>query len=240
MRRTLILLGFFVLLAACSQGPETRLPGQTDAPADFPDDPFPGATGVRFEVVPSESLVQIKVFRAGRLARLGHNHVISSRYLGGKVLVSDELARSRASLYLPVASMVVDDPVFRQQAGEGFEYPLSEQDRAATRANMLGERLLNAVSYPYVYIQVLGVQEAEAGLSATIQLTVLDKQVSKQVPVALSRTACAMSVSSSFELRHAEIGLEVFSVLGGALQVKDAIQVDVDVLAKSRSPDCTG
>ena len=93
---------------------------------------------------------------------------------------------------------------------------------------------------PYVYIQVLGVQEAEAGLSATIQLTVLDKQVSKQVPVALSRTACAMSVSSSFELRHAEIGLEVFSVLGGALQVQDVIQVDVDVLAKSRSPDCTG
>jgi hypothetical protein len=240
MRRTLILLGVFVLLSGCSQGPVARLPGQTDAPADFPADPFPGATGARFKVLPSESMVQIKVFRAGRLARLGHNHVISSRYLGGEVLVSDDLAQSRASLYLPVASMVVDDPLFRQEAGEGFEYPLSEQDREATRANMLGERLLNAVSHPYVYIRVLGLQEAEEGLSATVELTVLDKQLSRQVPVEFSRTACAMSVRSSFELRHAEIGLEAFSVLGGALQVQDMIQVEVDVLGKSRSPDCTG
>jgi hypothetical protein len=98
---------------------------------------------------------------------------------------------------------------------------------------------LNAVSHPYVYIRVLGLQEAEEGLSATVELTVLDKQLSKQVPVEFYRTACAMSVRSSFELRHAEIGLEAFSVLGGALQVQDMIQVEVDVLGKSRSPDCT-
>jgi len=240
VRSALILLGILLLLAGCSQGPVPRLPGQTEAPADFPTDPFPGETGARFKVVASESMLQIKVYRAGRMARLGHNHVISSRHLGGEVLVPDELPRSRASLYLPVASMVVDDPLLRQEAGEGFEYPLSEQDREATRANMLGERLLNAVGHPYIYIQVLAVQEAEEGLSATIQLTVLDKQLSKQVPVEFSSTACAMSVSSSFELRHAELGLEAFSVLGGALQVQDMIQVDVDVLAKSRSPDCTG
>jgi len=240
MRRTLICLWVLLLLAGCSQGTVTREPGQTDAPADFPADPFPGETGARFKVVPSESMVQIKVYRAGRLARLGHNHVISSRHLGGEVLVADERTRSRASLYLPVASMVVDDAVLRQEAGEGFEYPLSQQDREATRANMLGERLLDAVGHPYIYIQVLGLEEAEQGLLATIQMTVLDKQMRKQVPVAFSSTACAMTVSSSFELRQAELGLEAFSVLGGALQVQDMFQVDVDVLAKSRSSDCTG
>lgn len=238
MRSTLIFLWVVILLAGCSQGTVSRLPGETGAPTDFPVDSFPGQAGTRFQVLSSESLVRIKVYRGGKLARLGHNHVISSRQLGGDILVTDELARSRASLYLPVASMVVDDPLYRHEAGEGFEYPLSQQDREATRANMLGERLLNAVGHPYIYIQVLGLQEKEEGLSATIQLTVLDTQALKQVPVELTLTGCTLSANSSFELRHAELGLEAFSVLGGALQVQEMIQVSLQVLARSRAPGC--
>lgn len=239
MHRKLILAWVLLVLAGCSQGTVSRLPIQADAPKDFPADPFPGQAGTRFRVLPVESIVKITVFRGGKLARLGHNHVITSRQLGGEVLLAKELTGSRASLYLPVASLVVDDPVHRHEAGEGFEYPLSQQDREATRANMLGERLLNAVAHPYILIQVLGLQEAEQGLSATIQLTVLDAPLIKQVPVAFSQAECVLSVTSSFELRHAELGLEAFSVLGGALQVQEMIQVSVEVLARSRSPGCT-
>lgn len=239
MRRTLILPGVLLFLAGCSQGTVSRLPEQANAPADFPADPFPGQSGARFRVIPSDSLVKIKVFRGGKLARLGHNHVISSRSLGGEVLVADELARSRASLYLPVASMVVDDPVYRHEAGEGFEYPLSQQDREATRANMLGERLLNVAGHPYIFVQVLELQEAEQGMLATIELTVLNTPLIKRVPVEFSRTECSLSVNSSFELRHSELGLDVFSVLGGALQVQELIQLSIEVFATSRSPGCT-
>ena len=240
MRRALILLWLSLPLGACSQGPVARSPEVTDPPADFPSDPFPGARGSRFQVIPAESLLQIKVFRGGRLAGLGHNHVISSQGLGGEVLLADEQEASRASLYLPVASLVVDDPLLRQAAGEGFEYPLSDEDREATRGNMLGDRLLNWANYPYIHVHVLGIDATGETASGLIEIRVLENVLNKQVPLRISLDGCVMSVSSRFDLRHAELGLQAFSVLGGALQVQDLVQVSVDVLARSRAPECIG
>jgi hypothetical protein len=232
MPRTLNFLLALLFLAACSQTVGPRQPELTAAPENFPEDPFPQMVGTRFRVIPAESLVKIKVFRGGRLASFGHNHVITSRELGGEVLVTEELAGAKASLYLPVASLVVDDPVYRKEAGEGFEYPLEEKDREATRSNMLGERLLNGAGYPDILVRVLELQDAEAGMQAKLQITVLDTTTVKQVPVEFSLDDCTLSVNSSFELTHAELGLEPFSVLGGMLQVQQPIQVAVEVVAR--------
>ena len=54
------------------------------------------------------------VYKAGALARLGHNHTIAAGDLTGNVAVDKgDLGASRFELEFSVANLVVDDPMLR-------------------------------------------------------------------------------------------------------------------------------
>ena len=78
---------------------------------------------MRFRIVPSHSKLTVKVYRAGALASLGHNHVIDSRAVDGFVYLADDISRARADLFVPVASFVVDDAADARRPGRTL--PLS-------------------------------------------------------------------------------------------------------------------
>jgi hypothetical protein len=236
MRRILICL--CLALASCSPGPDSQIPVAADAPADFPEDPFQGQKGIRFTVIPSESIFQLRVFRGGKLARLGHNHVISSRGLGGELLLSEPVSASRASLYLSLASLVVDDPDLRQAAGEGFEYPLSRSDRDATRSNMMGERLLDAGRFRYVRVQVLQLAGSPQAMQADLEIEIQGRKLLRSVPLELNIAPCEVLVKAQFGLTHSELGLAPFSALAGALLVQDAMELALELKARSREKGC--
>jgi hypothetical protein len=232
--RARITLALIVLIvAAC--GPRTQ--PVLAPPGGFPPE-FPAAfyssvhPDLVFRVVPERSSVQLKVYRAGTLAALGHNHVIQSRP-DGFIYLADDLAHARADLFVAVAGFVVDDAAARTAAGPDFATQPSVSDIEGTRANMLGPKLLDAEKSPFIVVHVapshVGAQTTQVKLSIRIR----DHVAEIPVDVSWSRSGDELSIHGAFATDHATLGLEPFSALGGALRVADRIDVEVSLVAKS-------
>jgi hypothetical protein len=181
---------------------------------------------------PGDGAITVRVRRAGPLAALGHNHVITSGSVTGAVDVADDAASSRAVVRLDVVDLVVDDPDARAAAGAGFESAPSAADVAGTRANLLGPRVLDADHHPTIAatITLVRLEGNRADLSVTARLA--GQEGTFPVSAVLEVTDGGFEVAASLSVDHATLGLTPFSVMGGALRVAEAIEVDVRLLAR--------
>lgn len=187
----------------------------------------PAGEGRRYDVVLADSLLTIRVYRGGTLARMGHNHLVASHDLGGAVYVQEDLTAASFELRFPVAKLTVDEAQLRtNEASEDFPPDVPESARESTRKNMLGEALLNAGRYPEIVlkserIDVAGPDE----LLAHVQVTVRDHTSTVTVPVHHETSADGLVASGELSLTHAALGLAPFSVMMGALQVQDEMKI---------------
>jgi hypothetical protein len=177
------------------------------------------------------------VYKAGTLARLGHNHVISVAGLTGSVSTAGaDLSTARFELQFPVATLVVDDPKLRGDLGPDFSSVPSADDVAGTRKNMLGERVLMADRF--ATIRVSGRGPAGAAGAQTLQITVelLGRSVALTVPTTVSQSGDELTASGEFELTHGALGMTPYSVMLGALQVADKMKFVYRIHATAPAP----
>ncbi len=225
----LVLLGAALLHACAGPAPAPPVSVVTAEPGDFPRDRYQGLPGNSVYRITASALT-LQVYRAGSLKHLGHNHVITSADLRGLIYLPKERAQvgaAFADLYLPVTSLVVDDPQARARAGEEFAAPVADADRDGTRANMLGPRVLDAQRYPYVIIAIA----PRTVSTAELEITFKNEHYQLTAPVDWHRTNGGLSAATSFTLTHESIGLTPFSILGGAIAVADGIDVSLQVEA---------
>src|ERR1700758_4464227 len=96
-----------LVLAACAPTVPRAPEAAPQAPDGFPEADYRqlAASGRPvFRVDPGRSLVVIQVFRAGSLARVGHDHAVASHDLRGYVAPD----AGRADLYIRLDELVVD------------------------------------------------------------------------------------------------------------------------------------
>jgi hypothetical protein len=183
-------------------------------------------------VSPKDSEVRILVHRGGRLAVLGHNHVVTSRDLEGFVRIEDQAGSGRADLLMPVATLMVDDPVMRAQAGPEFPPDVSSDAIEATRHNLLGPVVLHGARYPYVRVTATLSGAAPPEVILETALTVRDVTYRTRVPARLQVDEERLEVEGEVALRQTDLGLTPYSALAGALAVEDALPVRFHVVAK--------
>jgi polyisoprenoid-binding protein YceI len=184
----------------------------------------PASAEQTYDVVAAETDVHWLIYRAGAFARFGHNHVISAAEIGGRATVdTNDLANSRFELEIPVAGLVVDDPMLRAGLGEEFASTPSADDIAGTRDNMLGEGVLQAEQHPSIRITGTGPISAAEGQAFDVTIELLGRSVTHRVPTAFALAGETLEARGEFRLTHADLGMKPFSVMGGALQVGENI-----------------
>ena len=151
MKRLCLFVVLIVFVAGCSRPPQPV--GDISRPAAAKPDAQWLALATPYVVGEGDSLLTIRVYRAGRLASLGHNHVISSDALQGSVYVGADYADTWFELSLPVAALRVDDAQMRDRYGDEFAAPVPADAIAGTTANMLGADVLDAADWLVVSIQ---------------------------------------------------------------------------------------
>src|SRR5690606_40801097 len=102
---------------------------------------------------PTASKIHILVYRGGALARLGHNHVVTSRSVTGRAWLHPKFERSGFELTIPVESLIVDDPGDRKAHGEEFPPGVSQKDIEGTKRNMLKADVLDAERYSTISLR---------------------------------------------------------------------------------------
>ena len=223
------ILRFAVLLAAgvlagCASAPVSAPVQGGGALASPPPLPMQGA--VAYRVVQADSQLRLRVYRAGPLAALGHNHVISTSDIQGTIYVQPKLERSGFELRIPLKSFVIDKTVQRAQEGPGFEAEPSASARAGTRANMLGSAVLDAVKYPDMTLRSLNMVGPPWYPRIAVRVTLHGVSHDYVVPTALFHAPQGRLVATGgLTLKQSDFGIKPFSILNGGLRVRDSVDV---------------
>jgi hypothetical protein len=225
MKRILMSYVCAVLLAACSNVPEPPKGPVAMAPPDW----LPAATS--YEVVDGDSLLAIRAYRAGSLARLGHNHVISTESLAGQVYVGSSYEKTWLELQFPVSRLLVDTIDMRARYGEDFASAVPEDAVAGTTENMLGADVLNSVFWPLVVVRGAAIACDLPQCQLRLEIELKGQLSQHVVPVVVEQHDDRLLVHSEFRLSQAALGIKPFSVMMGALSVADELQFELDLVA---------
>lgn len=221
-----------LLLAGCAVQPEKT---GIEIPFD------PRARGEpSHRVDPANSRAVIYVYRGGAMANLGHNHIVLAQDISGELWMSDEPADAAFHLILPVESFIVDPPELRARAGSDFESQPSAADIEGTRRNMLGEKMLNAARYPVIEIWSERIRRTGDtlgdGLSADLIVAARGALNRVTVPVSIKDVReDALTASGKFSLKQTDIGVIPFSILMGAIAVRDEMEIEYTITVESVS-----
>lgn len=191
---------------------------------------FPDAR--EYRVVAEESLLQVYAYRGGAMARLGHNHVVASRHLGGVVFLTDDMLQTRFDISFPVAELTIDEPALREEAGPDFPPSVPQSARDGTRNNMLSDAVLDAARYPTIRLRAVDVVPTTMAFDAGVEITIKDQTRQVRVPVEVERSDGQIVARGEFPLKQSELGLEPFTVALGTLVVLDDLRVKFEVTAR--------
>ena len=224
-----LLLAGALALSACRTPPPPPPPPPPAAP------PVPVIVPERidhYRVDDQASQVLILVYRDGRMARLGHNHVLRVRQLSGEVVVPKDIANTTFTLEFPVAAMSIDETAMRAEQGEDFKATIDAASIDGTRGHMLGDKLLDATHFPVIRLQSGPLTNDGDHWTATLSITVRDHVATVVVPVTLTLDSESLSASGEFDLTHSQLGLTPYSVGLGAIRVAETMHVRFHVLAR--------
>lgn len=215
------------MLAACAPGVPPQIPAKiTHAPAGFPEAHYLQAKSIGKEILrvdSAQSLVVIEVRRAGTLARLGHDHVVASHNVNGYVSVEEGLA----DFYVPLEQLAVDEPGLRTEAG--FDTQPSPEAIEGTRRNMLATTL-DAEHYPYALIHATSADASRRTLNVSITLHGVTRNF--EVPVQTENVRDGIVVDGKMSFNQTDFGITPLSVLGGAIQVQDKLDLRFHIVAQ--------
>lgn len=164
----------------------------------------------------ADALIAVTVRRGGALARLGHDHVVAARRIEGFAAPAVNLAVLRFRL----ADMTVDDTALREQAG--LTTQPSAGAIAGTRHNML-TKVLDAERFPVVDVRVRRGATAAEPVQADITLHGVTRRVA--VPTTVAATPGGFLATGTLTLKQTDFGIEPFSVMAGAMAVKDEMEL---------------
>ena len=224
-----VTIGICALLSAACGAPRQRPPppslGEPAATVGSPAADF-------YRIDPSRSEVRILVYRAGALARFGHNHVVVNRAIRGSVAAAPGGAAS-FSLSIPCAAFVVDDAQARRDEGADFAAEVSDDAKTGTLHNMLSAAVLDADEFPDIAVNGISMSgsDASGAAKASVAVRVAGHESKIEVPFVLERDPRRASASGSVELRQSALGLSPFSLMLGALQVQDTMTIKFKIAA---------
>lgn len=218
------------LLGGCATAPPAAAPAPDHTP------PLPTTHASVYRVVPGRSRLRIRVYRGGPLAEVGHNHVITSSDVHGRIYLHHSLDASGFELKVPVNSFRVDPPTARRQAGKGFGGQLTGQDRRGTRQHMLGPRVLDAAKYPAITLRSVAVTGPPWDPRVTVRISLHGVSRDYVVPTAVVRRRHCLVAIGELHLKQTAFGIKPYSVLAGGLRIKNGIDVAFRIVAVPTGP----
>jgi hypothetical protein len=208
----------------------------------------PLALAASLQLHDGDSRIELRIDRAGPLARLGHRHVIITNAVHGTASFDPaNPASAQFNAAFRADTLKVDDPDERAAAGEGFGTLPDAVAIAGTREHMLSALVLDAEKFPQMELRLQqlvpdttgtdGNANANANAAgkylATIAFIVKNAEHALQVPVQVTPlSGGGYTASGAWTVTHAELGLTPYSAVGGLIKVGDPIEVRFRLVAK--------
>lgn len=230
-------------LVSCAPLPDVRPPsaiavgaGSREAGIKTTYAELSAAGGKVYQLDPASSTVKIYVFRGGRAASKGHNHVLSApQFTGFAYVPPNGLSGSRFDLEFRLDQLAVDDPQYRAGLGDAFASTPTDDDIRGTREHMLGDRNLQAAQYPLAYVRSVAIAGELPKLAAKIEVELHGQKQQMWVPLTIDGLPAKLIATGTLVLRQTDFGIRPYSVFGGLLAVQDELVVEFMLVGSERS-----
>lgn len=241
-KRSIAVLASVTLAACGASEPRLRPPPAGAVDASPPTGLHSSGAGKPYRINSSQSELRLLVYRAGPMAGLGHNHVIVNRTLSGWINVVQPVTLSSFSVEVPSANFSVDETQLRFEEGADFAEPVPDDARAGTLHNMLSDAVLGAARFPSIRLESVSLESEAAApaanavsttLSAKVSVTVAGHVSTLSVPFVLESSGGQLSATGTAIVHQSQLGLKPFSIMLGALQVRDDLVVRFKVVAEA-------
>lgn len=191
---------------------------------------LPGAR--RLQIDPERTVVTVFVRRAGPLAKLGHDHVITSTDEAGSVWLGNTPADSSFELALPVDLLDVDLPAARAAAGLEFAAPVADAARAGTlqHAACRGAR---CGTFSHHHAAIRGDVRCLAATRRACGRDAEGVEREQEIPVVVELDADGLTARGELRLNQTDFGITPFAVAGGAIRVADTLEIRFEIAAAS-------
>ena len=159
----------------------------------------------------AHSTVTVHVYKTGLFSALAHDHTIKAPIASGSV----DTGQRSVKLSFQVAEMQLLDT-------EG-----SESDRKEIDATMKGPKVLDAARFPVISFQSKRVELTNPGqykVGGDLNLHGVSREIA--VPVVLSNGV----YKGTAHLKQTDFGITPVKVAGGAVRVKDEIEIDFEIV----------
>ncbi len=176
-----------------------------------------------YRVDPKASRLSVQVTAGGLLASFGHNPTIAARdFTGEAQFEPDSLANASVHVEISAATLEVI-------AGA------SDKDKAEIEKRMHSD-VLQSDSYPLITydssnIKVTPLSPGQYRVDATGPMTLHGITNDQTLMARVMVSADKLRASGEITLRQTDYGIELVSVAGGALKVKDEVKISFDVVA---------
>ncbi|MBC7619183.1 MAG: YceI family protein [Candidatus Saccharibacteria bacterium] len=219
------------LLAACASTSTNPPTPQEGAQYPLRVLAAPPQSGKIYRIDAKASSLHILVYRGGRLANLGHNHVISSQSISGSIWQGAGMDQSGFEISVLVNELIVDDNAARAAEGEDFPLNVSDDAKSGTRTNMLRETLLDGARFPVISIQSVRLQGDSDGAQVLAALRIRDQIREILMPVTLRFIDGSLRVKGEFDIKQTDFGITPLNVALGALLVQDTVKIKFELFA---------
>lgn len=177
---------------------------------------------------PDRGTLQVRTYREGFGAKVGHDLVLEVTRWSATVSVSG--ADVTASSFTATA----DSESIRVSSGTGGVKPLSDKDKDDIHKNMR-DKVLNAGKHPQITARSTAIRPTAGGFAVEGELSIVG--TTRPFSLELSKVTSAQGdrLTGTLSIVQSDFGIKPFSALLGALKVRDALDVDIDVAVPESS-----
>lgn len=218
------------LLASCQAAKPKPEPAPRP-PAAPVEQAIPAVSGRAFQVVTAESEVRILVYRSGSLAKLGHNHVITSHDLSGTVTLPDDPTQAQFEIVMPVAPLTIDEPEKRAEEGADFATPVNDSAREGTHRNMMKPEVLDGEHFQAITLRSQSITGANGDFNVTFEVEVRGQKHVLTAPVHVEVEGDRLAARGELAVKQTDLGMTPFTAAMGALAIRDEIRIRFDIHA---------
>jgi len=168
------------------------------------------ATAAPRPIDTANSVIIVRVYKAGVFSALGHDHEIAAQIAGGTV---DTVART-VELHVNIAALKVNDE------------HISDKDRSEIQNTMLGPDVLDSEHQAEIVFRSKSAEPiGDNGWTLRGDLSLHGQSH----PVAVEVREMGGHYRGRARFRQTEFGIKPVKIAGGAVRVKDEVQIDFDI-----------
>jgi polyisoprenoid-binding protein YceI len=172
----------------------------------------------RHQLGPDQGRIVLRTFRDGLAAQAGHDLTIEATRWSGMLGVNDDLSPADLDVRIDMGALVVRD-------GTGGVKPLSDRDRREIAVT--ARKVLASDQFPEAVFAAAGFQPG-AGGGGEIRGTLTIRGQERPLQVRVTQTG-AGRYHAEAQVVQSDYGIKPYSAFLGALRVRDAVDIAVDL-----------